>query len=151
MRSLLLLLAAASLTGCSTPILRAASSGQNDEVAKLLEEGTSIEDKALNGCGFYPPNAQRAGNETPLICAAINGRVDTVKLLLKKGANVDAVDFLGRSALYYATTGVSADAAVAEVLRAKMEGRPLDAPAAPPPAAEPEAKPAVAAKPWWQQ
>lgn len=144
MRSFFLLLAAASLTACASPILRASAEGRNDEVTALLANGANIEDKSATGCGAYPPGIRNhAGSETPLICAAINGRLDTVKLLLAKGADVNARDFLGRSALDYAT----GNPAVAEVLRAKMGY----APAVPPPASAPEAKPAVAEKPWWKQ
>jgi hypothetical protein len=151
--ALLLLAAGALLTGCaSSPILRAASNGQNEEVTALLGQGSSIEDTAITGCGTYPPGFQaRAGKETPLICAAINGQAKTVRLLLEKGANVNAQDFVGNTALSYASMGMTANRAVAELLRAKLEGRPLDSPADPPPVAEPQAKPAVAGKQWWEK
>jgi hypothetical protein len=150
-KSLCLLVVAALLTGCASPILRAASNGDNAQVTDLLAHGANIEDKVASGCGAYPTSlyGRHAGEETPLICAAINGRLDTVKLLLDKGANINAGDFHGRTALWYATNGGTANAAIADMLRVKMEGGSA-APAAPPPAAEPVASPA-AEKPWWQK
>jgi ankyrin repeat protein len=145
-----LILLAASLTGCVSPIIRAAADGRKDDVASLLARGANIEARSMFGCAKAPPNFVMAGLETPLTCAVIMGRLDTVKLLLNKGADINARDYDNKTPLDYATSGVTANAAIADILRAKISGRRVET-AAPPPAAEPQAKPAVAEKQWWEK
>lgn len=95
------------LTGCAiarAPILQAASTGDDMTLKQMIAGGANLETTFLNGCAVYPQGfrLQRAGNETPLICAAINGHYNAVKQLLAAGANPHALDFLKRSAQYYA-------------------------------------------------
>jgi ankyrin repeat protein len=66
-------------------LIKAAFSGNVQEVERLLEKGADVNTKRDNGM-------------TALIGASLEGQDDVVKLLLAKGADVDAkVFFFGRS------------------------------------------------------
>jgi len=58
----------------------------------------------------WPEQANLADfkGQTPLMLAANEGDVELVRLLLATGANVDAQDYIGRTALHSAATGRSA-------------------------------------------
>lgn len=78
----------------------------------LLDNGADIEWRAYNHkanysghYGSYEPDSFKNTDYcgwTPLMSAASAGRVETVKLLIERGADVNAVDFNGCSALFYA-------------------------------------------------
>jgi len=160
-RAALLLGAALLLVGCAAPpLIRASAAGSDADVDALLSGGASLEIAPLSGCGEYPPGAPRAGDETPLICAAINGRESTVKLLLARGANVNARDFLGRSALDYAALNgririvrllldKGADTRSADPVAVAEARKPPAAPAEIPAQTSPQDVPQT--KPWWEE
>ena len=76
----------------ATPLWDAASEGDVNRVAALLDAGAEIDAKHT-GAGGIP---------TPLIAAAFCGHIEVVRLLLARGADVEAVNSQGRSALVQA-------------------------------------------------
>jgi hypothetical protein len=79
--------------------LRAAESGETDEVARLLDAGVSIE--VTNEVGH-----------TALMMASINGKMDTMTLLLDRGANIQAKDEYNETAFTHASSDGNPDTMV---------------------------------------
>ncbi len=70
-----------------TPLMQAASLGEDKIATALLDKGANV-------------NARAKGDVTPLMFASLTGQVAIVKLFLERGAQVDARDEQGRSALF---------------------------------------------------
>lgn len=71
-------------------IVEFASSGNLDEVKKLLDNGID-------------PNSQDGRGWSPLMWAAAEGHLHVVELLLEHGADPNIINYLGRSAIMYAS------------------------------------------------
>jgi len=76
---------ALAMTGCMSPLQRAAYDGNTNEVRRLLDKGADV-------------NAQYYGI-TALMDAAAKGHAETVRLLLDKGADVNATRSNGGTVL----------------------------------------------------
>jgi ankyrin repeat protein len=75
------------LPGISEGLLfRASSKGDLPEVRSLLDKGTNV-------------NAREVEGETPLMYAAVEDRTEVVKLLLDRGADINALSLNGETAL----------------------------------------------------
>lgn len=72
-----------------------AEAGDYEGVEALLIEGTDPDQT-------YQPEEGNA----PILCAAINGDKEMVELLLEYGADINAVDFNGETALFFAATDI---------------------------------------------
>jgi hypothetical protein len=88
---LFLLAAAMLLTGCESPLNKAALAGNTAKIQQLLDNGADINKRTL------------AYSRTPLLYAAETGNTNVVELLLSKGANINAPDAIGYTALMLAT------------------------------------------------
>ena len=75
----------------NTPLHRAASTGQYDEIEQLLGKGAKV-------------NTKSNGGYTPLHRAATNGRLDAIKLLVEHGAKVNIKNGLGSTPLHRAVS-----------------------------------------------
>ena len=71
-----ILLVGMAMTGCATPLMSAARSGDINTVKNLLDKGADVNEKDRFGY-------------TPLKSAAYAGHTETVKLLIDKGADID--------------------------------------------------------------
>lgn len=106
----------------SQALLTAATSGDSEQVAKLLESGIAPDVPGHLGLtalmlgashGHFDvvrlllesganPEARNERQRTPLIFASFSGNVEVIELLLDAGANPNAVDQKGNTALIYA-------------------------------------------------
>jgi ankyrin repeat protein len=114
-----------------TPLHAAATSGQNDVVALLLDNGANIQAwsegmggtalhlaclyghletvKLLLNRGCHIETRTKAQGETPLMVASESGATGAVQLLLKRGADLNAVDRKGRTPLMKASGRLEVD------------------------------------------
>jgi len=91
-----------SSTGCSTistPLHNAVSAGNESETARLLAQGSDVNQRVGFGADSY----------TALHYAANDGRANMVALLLKNKATVDAPGRLQRTALWLASSNGHTD------------------------------------------
>jgi len=79
-----------------TPLQMAATAGQKDAAALLLDNGASIDARDRLG-------------QTPLLDAAVHGHANVVELLLAKNASANAKDNYGHTPLLYAAGWGHAD------------------------------------------
>jgi ankyrin repeat protein/beta-lactamase regulating signal transducer with metallopeptidase domain len=77
----------------SKSLVEAAMDGDLNEVIRLIANGTNV--NAIS-------ESYADVKYTPLMAAANRGHADVVKVLLENGAEVNATDFQGWTALYYA-------------------------------------------------
>jgi len=71
---------ALAITGCMSPLQRAAYVGNTNEVRRLLDAGADVNTRG-GGVAAY--------TETALMAAAYEGQAETVRLLLERGADVN--------------------------------------------------------------
>ena len=93
-----------------TPLEYAAMNNDTAEIARLVAEGTNV-------------NERSSGGYTALMSAAINGNTEAVNKLLELGADPSATDESGTTALHKAANEGWTDAAAILV----SEGAPLEA------------------------
>jgi ankyrin repeat protein len=85
---LFLLAAAMLLTGCESPLNKAALAGNTAKIQQLLDNGADINKRTL------------AYSRTPLLYAAETGNTNVVELLLSKGVQTSMrSDAMGYTAL----------------------------------------------------
>ncbi|KAA0156038.1 hypothetical protein FNF27_00323 [Cafeteria roenbergensis] len=110
-------------------LLAAVGGGEEDELARLLDAGASVDSQDAVGrtaLALASASAQLAvvakllergagleisskSGMTPLMVAALKGHADVATLLLRNGANVAAQDMFGRVSLMFAAAGSHAD------------------------------------------
>lgn len=96
---LLALSALLVLSGCSTPLRKAAAKGDMAEVERLLAQGADINEEGHDG-----------GWPLPLGEAASVGNLEMMEFLLDKGADVNAKNSFGSTALMYAARACQPEA-----------------------------------------
>ena len=82
------LAAAMLLTGCESPLNKAAQRGDTARVQQLLDKGVDVNARSGVWAG-----------RLPLICAARDNKTNVVEQLLSKGADINAKDYEGWTAL----------------------------------------------------
>ena len=92
---LVALAAAMLLTGCQSPLNRAAMRGDTTQVQRWLDKGVDVNSTTL---GY-----------TALMCAANTGKTIVVEQLLNKGADINATGVYGWTALSLAASCGHAD------------------------------------------
>jgi len=116
------LAAAMLLTGCQSPLSRAAMRGDTAQVQRLLDKGADINSTTLGLTALMcaadtgvpivveqliskgaDVNACNQVGQSALLFAALCGHTECVKLLLEHGANTEQRDIYGKTALDYAT------------------------------------------------
>ncbi|MBI5212287.1 MAG: ankyrin repeat domain-containing protein [Nitrospirae bacterium] len=130
--SILLFIAFGLLAGCatSTPLMRAAESGDINTLKNLLDKGAEVNEKghALIDAAYYghieaakilinkgaDVNAKDSLGASVLLNAALKGHADIVKLLIDKGAEVNVSNSHGKTALWAAA--YSGNGAVVKML-----------------------------------
>ena len=85
------LAAAMLLTGCESPLNKAAQCGDTARVQQLLDKGVDVNARS------------EAWGRLPLICAARDNKTNVVEQLLSKGADINAKDCEGWTALALAS------------------------------------------------